>query len=127
MSTITYIFILLAIIACADSKLTCPGYGFIRPQEPCVNQCSPGNDTCGSGKKCCYTPETSCGNRRLVGKDNVAKPGTCPPSQSDQSDPLWRLCDGHFCDVDNDCRCKQKCCPNKCSSLVCIAHGKKRS
>jgi hypothetical protein len=94
MSTVTYIFAPLAIIAFTESELICPGYGFIRPQEPCVNQCSPDKDTCGSSKKCCYTPETPCGYRCLADKDNVAKPDTCPPSQSNQSDPIWGLCDG---------------------------------
>lgn len=123
MSTVTYIIALLAIIAITDADLICPGYGFIRPQEPCVDECSADKD-CGSGKKCCYTPEAPCGYRCLVGKDNVAKPGECPSSQSEQTDPNWYLCDGHFCDVDNDCRCKKKCCSNKCGSKICISRQK---
>jgi hypothetical protein len=125
MSTVPYLLILLAILVIVKSELVCPGYGFIRPQQPCVNECSPDKDTCGSGQKCCYTPLTPCGYRCLIGKQNITKPGTCPPSQSDQSNPNWRLCDGHFCDVDGDCKCKKKCCPNMCGSLVCIAPTKK--
>ena len=120
MSTITYIFVLLAIVAITNSELVCPGFGYMRPQLPCVDQCSPDNDTCESGNKCCYTPETPCGYRCLVGKENIRKPGTCPPSQSGQTNPNWFLCDGHMCDVDSDCQGAQKCCPNMCGSLVCI-------
>jgi hypothetical protein len=116
MLIVTYIFVLLAIVVTNNSELVCPGFGFIRPQQPCVNQCSTDNDTCGSGKKCCYTPETPCDYLCLIGKQNIAKPGTSPPSQFAQTDRNWRLCD-----VDNDCRCKQKCCSNMCGTLMCIS------
>jgi hypothetical protein len=121
MSTITYIFALLAIIVIADAEFICPGFVFIRSQQPCVDECSIDNDKCGLGKKCCYTPETPCGYRCLIDKDNVAKPGKCPSPQTDQNNSKWYLCDGHDCDVDNDCRCKKKCCPNKCGSTLCVS------
>ncbi|CAF1199054.1 unnamed protein product [Adineta steineri] len=108
-------------VAIGNAKLICPGYGFIRPLEPCVDQCSLDKDTCGAGKLCCYTPQSPCGNRCLIGKDDAGKKGTCPSSQSEQKDPKWGLCDGHFCDVDNDCSCKKKCCSNKCGSKICIS------
>ena len=125
MSTLTYIFAFLILVTVINSELVCPGFGFIRPQEPCVDQCSADNDTCGSGQKCCYTPQSPCGYRCVVGKQNVTKSGSCPSRDSDQSDPNWFLCDGHSCDVDNDCRCKKKCCHNKCGSSICISPEKK--
>ena len=122
MSTISCILISLAIFTIANAALVCPGYGFVRPQEPCVDQCSTDNDTCGTGKICCYTPLTPCGYRCLVGKNDVAKPGKCPsPSSEQTNNNNWYLCDGHFCDVDKDCQCKKKCCPNKCGTPLCIA------
>ncbi|CAF1118281.1 unnamed protein product [Rotaria sp. Silwood1] len=120
MSLIAYIFVVLSIVTIANTELVCPGYGFIRPQQPCVDECSPENDHCDVGKKCCYTPLEPCGYHCLVGKDNVAKKGKCPLPSSKQNHQYWNLCDGHFCDVDNDCPRKQKCCPNKCGTPLCI-------
>lgn len=124
MSTGVYFLILLAIIAITKAELVCPGFGFVRPQQPCVDECSTDNDTCPSGKKCCYTPLTPCGYRCLVGKENILKPGTCPLPESNQDESIWLLCDANLCDVDGDCRCKQKCCSNRCGSKVCIAPAK---
>lgn len=122
MSAAPYLFVLLAMIAITvNAELICPGFGFIRPQQPCVNQCSSDKDTCGTGQKCCYTPVAPCGYRCLASKNDVAKRGTCPASQSEQNHPYWRLCDGHFCDVDSDCSCKKKCCSNMCGTKLCIS------
>ncbi len=55
----------------------------------------------------------------------ITKAATCPPSQSDQNDLNWLLCDGHFYDIDGDCQCKQKCCHNMCGSSVCVSPDKK--
>jgi len=117
---VAYFIALVAIITFANSSLVCPGFGFIRPQEPCVDQCSTENDTCPEGKKCCYTPSTPCGYRCLDAKLNVTRAGSCPSTESEQNYPLWYLCDGDFCDVDSDCRCKKKCCRNKCGTTICI-------
>lgn len=117
---------LLAIVTIANSELVCPGYGYIRPIQPCVNNCTVDGD-CSYGQKCCYTPVTPCGYRCLQAKENKPKSGTCPPSQSDQNIMDWLLCDAHLCDVDGDCKCKKKCCPNKCGALVCISPEKKNS
>lgn len=121
MSKLTYIYVLLALTTLARAELICPGYGYVFPQQPCVNQCSPDNDNCETGKKCCYTPYTPCGYRCLDGKNNITKSGQCPSTQSEQTNPNWYLCDGHFCDVDSDCPCKKKCCANKCGSKICIS------
>ena len=125
MPTVAYLLTLLAIVTVAKSELVCPGFGFIRPEEPCVNDCSPDKDTCASGTKCCYTPLKPCGYRCLVAKENIPKRGTCPSPDSDQDDSIWLICDANFCDVDGDCPCKEKCCSNKCGSKVCIAPAKK--
>ena len=124
MATIPYVLALLAIVVVAKSQLVCPGYGFIRPQQPCVDDCSPDKDTCGSGQKCCYTPLTPCGYHCVVAKQNITKPGNCPSPQSQQSEPNWNLCDANLCDVDGDCPCKKKCCRNLCGAPVCIAPQK---
>lgn len=122
MSTITYVLVLTAAMATiSHAEYVCPGFGFIRPQTPCVDQCSYTNDTCGTGLKCCYSPMTPCGYRCVVPKNNVPKAGTCPSQDSEQSDPNWYLCDGHFCDVDTDCPCKKKCCRNKCGTPLCMS------
>lgn len=121
MSSVTYFLVLLTIVVAVKAQLVCPGFGFVRPQEPCVDECSTANDTCSSGKKCCYTPLTPCGYRCLVGKVNVTKPGVCPSRESNQEESIWLLCDANLCDVDGDCPCKEKCCSNRCGSNVCIA------
>ncbi|CAF1061764.1 unnamed protein product [Rotaria sordida] len=122
MSRIVYIFVVLSIIAIAiaNPESVCPGYGFVRPEEPCVDECKSESDTCDTGMKCCYTPLKPCGYRCLVGKDKIDKNGTCPPQDSDQDNFDWYLCDGHSCDVDYDCPCGKKCCPNKCGSKLCF-------
>ncbi|CAF0884714.1 unnamed protein product [Rotaria sordida] len=76
--------LVLSIIAIANPELVCPGYGFVRPEEPYIDECKSESDTCDAGIKCCYTPLKPCGYHCLVGKDNVAKAGTCPPQDSDQ-------------------------------------------
>ncbi|UJR25114.1 hypothetical protein I4U23_006473 [Adineta vaga] len=121
MSKSTYIYVLFALVTIANTELICPGFGFIRPQQPCIDQCSPDQDNCETGKKCCYTPEAPCGYRCLVSKNDVEKPGHCPSPQSEQTHQYWRLCDGHFCDVDSDCSCKKKCCSNMCGTKLCIS------
>ncbi|CAF4667377.1 unnamed protein product, partial [Rotaria sp. Silwood2] len=85
MPTIAYIFVVLSIVAFANTELVRPGYGFVRPQEPCVDKCSPQNDSCKGRKKCCYTPLKPCGYSCLIPKDNVAKNGTCPLPSSEQN------------------------------------------
>ena len=110
-----------------DGELICPGFGFVRPQEPCVEQCNPQNDTCSEGKKCCYTPMEPCGFRCLEGKENISKRGICPSPVSEQEPMNWYLCDGHFCDVDGDCPYKKKCCSNKCGSKICISPEQEKS
>ncbi|CAF4366203.1 unnamed protein product, partial [Rotaria sp. Silwood2] len=89
MSIIAYIFVVLAIVTVANTDLVCPGYGFVRPQEPCVDKCSLESDHCPNGKKCCYTPLKPCGNRCLVPKDDTPKDGTCPLPKSHQDAPYW--------------------------------------
>jgi hypothetical protein len=125
MSALQFVVVLLAMICIIDAELICPGFGFIRPQQPCVDSCSTSNDTCAAGQKCCYTPIAPCGYRCQVGKDNKPKPGSCPSSQSEQTISNWYLCDANLCDVDSDCSCRKKCCANKCGSKVCIKPLKK--
>ncbi|CAF1118300.1 unnamed protein product [Rotaria sp. Silwood1] len=121
MSTIAYIFVVFSTVIIANTELVCPGYGFVFPKPPCIAKCSPTKDHCRAGKKCCYTPLRPCGYRCLVGKDNVAKNGTCPPPSSNQTNSKWDLCDFHDCDVDNDCQYDDKCCLNKCGASMCIS------
>ena len=125
MSALQFVVVFSAMICIIGAELVCPGFGFIRPQQPCIDSCSEANDTCPTGQKCCYTPVAPCGYRCQVAKVNKPKAGSCPKSQSDQTTSDWFLCDANLCDVDGDCGCRKKCCPNKCGSKVCIKPQKK--
>ncbi|CAF3205281.1 unnamed protein product [Rotaria sp. Silwood2] len=114
------LFLVIVSIVNAGEKV-CPGYGFIRPPDKCESTCSREKDECPQGKKCCFRIEQPCGFQCIVPKDNEKKPGNCPTSATEQQNPYWNLCDGHFCDVDNDCKGDKKCCPNMCGSTICIA------
>lgn len=98
----------------------CPGYGYMPITENCESTCSRENDECPSGTKCCFRMEQPCGLQCLVPKDDEPKAGTCPSPSSKVDNPYWGMCDGHFCDVDSDCKDEDKCCPNLCGSPVCV-------
>lgn len=119
-STILLASLLVTIGFVVAADKVCPGYGFVMMPEKCESSCSPDKDECGNGKKCCFRIEQPCGHHCIVPKDNVKKPGLCPSSTSVKDTALWGLCDGHMCDVDNDCSGETKCCPNMCGSTVCI-------
>ncbi|CAF2305490.1 unnamed protein product [Rotaria sp. Silwood2] len=99
----------------------CPGYGYILLPENCTSTCSKENDTCSPDLKCCFRVEEPCGYHCIVPKDNEPKPGICPVSLSSAQYMKWYLCDGHECDVDNDCKRADKCCYNACGMPLCIA------
>jgi hypothetical protein len=121
MAVVSCLVILLSTAVLVGGDMVCPKLGGFWPAaKPCVNECSPDKDTCETGKKCCYTPETPCGLRCLVAKNNKPKIGKCPPSNSEQKDMNWYLCDIHLCSVDRDCGRRKKCCFNKCGGYVCI-------
>jgi hypothetical protein len=126
MSTIAYFCLLSLFGTVVRTTFVCPGYGYWAyelAKKPCTDQCSAQNDTCGTGKKCCYSPVSPCGFRCMIPKDNTPKAGSCPSRNSMMAmirNPAWGVCDDHQCDVDKDCRCRSKCCANKCGSLICI-------
>jgi hypothetical protein len=74
-----------------------------------------------AGEKVCYRVEQPCGFQCIAPKDNEPKAGKCPLPSAEVETPLWGICDGHFCDVDSDCKGNQKCCYNPCGSPVCVA------
>jgi hypothetical protein len=114
------LLVVLVSIAYAGQKV-CPGYRFMRPPTPsCNSTCSMENDECPSDKKCCFSVREPCGFHCIVPKDNEPKKGTCPSPSAEIKYPYWRVCDAHFCDVDNDCKGAQKCCWNTCGSSVCV-------
>ena len=115
------VFLLVIISVVFAGEKVCPGYGFIRPPTNCESSCTTEKDLCASGKKCCFRVEQPCGFHCIIPKDNEPKIGKCPTSVSMIDNPYWGLCDGHFCDVDNDCKGVEKCCFNKCGSKICIA------
>ena len=122
MSSYSYIILLILVIASIANagKKVCPGYGFIRPPDKCESTCSIEKEECPQGKKCCFRVEQPCGFHCIIPKDAEPKSGTCPKSTTEQNNPYWGLCDGHFCDVDNDCKGVKKCCSNLCGSKICI-------
>ena len=121
MSLYPFVGLLLIIVTMVNGGAkVCPGYGFIRPPEDCHSTCSTDNDQCPTGKKCCFRIEEPCGFQCIVPKDNEPKKGICPSPSSSGTDANWYLCDGHMCDIDNDCPGVQKCCLNLCGSPVCV-------
>lgn len=113
--------LLLILISIAATEKVCPGYSlFMIKPEKCESTCSPTKDECRDGKKCCYRMGQPCGHHCIVPKDNIKKSGLCPALSSVKDNPVWGLCDGHMCDVDNDCPGEHRCCFNMCGSPVCI-------
>ncbi|CAF0802110.1 unnamed protein product [Didymodactylos carnosus] len=111
----------------STEKYVCPGFGFVRPQTPCEDSCKD-DTTCKSGLKCCYSPlikdNRPCGSHCIQPKENIPKEGQCPDSKSKPESSLWGICDIHMCDIDGDCKGKEKCCRNTCGGPVCIAPEK---
>ena len=120
MTSLPLALLLLIISTSVAATKVCPGYGFMRPPTNCTSTCSNEKDDCPSNKKCCLLIREPCGYHCIVPKDNVAKVGKCPSSSSQVNNPYWNLCDGHFCDVDNDCKGTQKCCHNPCGTPLCL-------
>lgn len=122
MSLFSFALFVISLMSIVNAgEKVCPGYGYIRTPENCESTCSIEKDECPRGKKCCFRAEQPCGFQCIVPKDNEQKQGQCPSSSSGNiSDSNWNLCDGHMCDVDNDCQGTKKCCSNRCSSFVCI-------
>ncbi|CAF4221136.1 unnamed protein product, partial [Rotaria sp. Silwood2] len=114
MSSFSIAILLLMIISLISAAKVCPGYGHIHEPKNCTSTCSMINDQCPQGKKCCYLKTKPCGFHCVIPKDNIEKLGKCPTLPTD--DPLGSVCDGHFCDVDNDCKGVKKCCSNSCHS-----------
>jgi len=118
----SFAVLLLVIISVANAgQKVCPGYGFILRPENCESACSTEKDECPSGTKCCFRLEQPCGFQCILPKDNEPKVGKCPSPSSQIDNPYWNLCDGHFCDVDSDCKNAEKCCYNLCGTPICIA------
>ena len=112
--------LLLLIGSFVTTEKVCPGYGFVRPPDKCESTCSTENEECPPNRKCCFRIEQPCGYHCIVPKDDVGKVGKCPSTSSEVNDPYWNICDGHFCDVDNDCQGTKKCCRNPCGSPLCL-------
>jgi hypothetical protein len=122
MSFYSFAVLLLVLVSVANAgEKVCPGYGFMQMPENCKSTCSMENDECPSDQKCCFNMEQPCGFQCIVPKDNEPKEGKCPSSFAHVDNPSWLLCDGHFCDVDSDCKDAEKCCSNTCDALVCIS------
>jgi hypothetical protein len=122
MSPYSFVVLLVVIVSVANAgEKVCPGYGFIRRPQSCEAKCAQEKDECPSGTKCCYRVEQPCGFQCIAPKDNEPKAGKCPLPSAEVETPLWGICDGHFCDVDSDCKGNQKCCYNPCGSPVCVA------
>lgn len=116
-----FVFIVVVLTTLIQSAKVCPGYGFIRPPTNCESSCSMEKDECPNDKKCCFRVQQPCGFHCIVPKDNQTKSGKCPSTSSDIKEPYWGICDGHFCDVDNDCQGNKKCCVNPCGSPICLS------
>lgn len=116
---ILFRFVVLFVIhSLISSEKVCHDYGFIPRPDHCVSTCSITNDQCREGKKCCYRLEEPCGFHCVFAKEDTKKDGQCPTGKI--SNMQWYLCDASFCDVDNDCPAKEKCCSNTCGAKVCI-------
>lgn len=124
MSSVWYICIVFVMVNMVTTKLICPKVeGPIRPLA-CRSECSPSDDTCKTGTKCCFTYDSPCGHRCIVPKEDTAKPGQCslPDQEKLNKDPL--MCeevDSDSCEVDNDCNGNQKCCRSECQYLACVS------
>ncbi|CAF0776608.1 unnamed protein product [Adineta steineri] len=114
-STVILFFIVISFI---NTEKICPGYGFVKFPENCTLTCSTSNDQCTNGTKCCQRLTEPCGFHCIKPKDDVKKSGDCPQLQA--NNPFWFLCDGHYCDVDSDCKGMAKCCTNICRSKICV-------
>ncbi|UJR22587.1 hypothetical protein I4U23_025632 [Adineta vaga] len=117
LSSFSIAILFMIVISFMNAEKICPGYGFVPRPENCTSTCSADNDQCIKGLKCCYRPTEPCGYHCIEPKTNITKQGKCPTVKVD--DPMWYLCDAHLCDVDSDCRGKQKCCSNMCGAKIC--------
>ncbi len=118
MSFMSIAVILMLIISLTNAEKICSSYGFVPEPQNCKSTCSPTNDECLLGTKCCHRIKHPCGFHCVRPKDNIEKLGQCPTIQTGES--LWYLCDAFFCDVDNDCQGTEKCCSNSCGSKICF-------